>query len=97
MCLKYCVPLAAIGFIGATAWQYLDLPTGNTLVDAPRYEHHEMWTDGLSKNESDVETEAEAVESVEEVQTPHANDKVTDASSVTVKTVPVSVEKGGDQ
>ena len=97
MCLKYCVPLAAIGFIGATAWQYRDLPTGNTLVDAPRYEHHEMWTDGLSKNESDVEAEAEAVESVEEVQTPHANDKVTDASSVTVKTVPVSVEKGGDQ
>jgi len=31
MCLKYCVPLAAICFLGAVAWQALDLPSPNHL------------------------------------------------------------------
>lgn len=28
-CLKYCVPLAAVGFIGAVAWQALGIPSPN--------------------------------------------------------------------
>src|SRR5687768_6020830 len=31
-CLKYCVPLAAICFIGATAWKLLDLPSPHDLA-----------------------------------------------------------------
>jgi NADH-quinone oxidoreductase subunit H len=33
-CLKYCVPLAAFGFIGVLAWQLLDLPSPNHLLPA---------------------------------------------------------------
>jgi NADH-quinone oxidoreductase subunit H len=32
MCLKYCVPLAAICFIGALGWQVADLPSPNNLL-----------------------------------------------------------------
>ena len=31
-CLKYCVPLAAICFVGVLAWQMLGLPGPNDLV-----------------------------------------------------------------
>jgi hypothetical protein len=33
-CLKYCVPLAAIGFVGAVAWQVLAIPSPNDLLPA---------------------------------------------------------------
>ncbi|MAX22818.1 MAG: NADH-quinone oxidoreductase subunit H [Pirellulaceae bacterium] len=90
MCLKYCVPLAAVGFLGATAWQALDLPTGNSLMNSPRYSHHELWT--ADDSESTVE---EA--SSNEVQTPHEDDTHAAAKAVELKTVPVSVVKGGER
>jgi NADH-quinone oxidoreductase subunit H len=31
-CLKYCVPLAAVCFMGAVGWQLLELPTANNLA-----------------------------------------------------------------
>jgi len=44
MCLKYCVPIAAFGFIGAVGWEVLDLPTPNNLDEKSRYEYHEKWS-----------------------------------------------------
>jgi NADH-quinone oxidoreductase subunit H len=35
-CLKYCVPLAAIGFLGAVAWQLAGVPFLNDLAPADR-------------------------------------------------------------
>ncbi|MEC7564535.1 MAG: NADH-quinone oxidoreductase subunit NuoH [Planctomycetota bacterium] len=49
MCLKYCVPIAAFGFIGAVGWEVLDLPSLNNLDGKSRYEYHELW----SQEESD--------------------------------------------
>ena len=40
-CLKYCVPLAAIGFIGALLWQLYELPTLNQVNRGMVREH---WT-----------------------------------------------------
>jgi NADH-quinone oxidoreductase subunit H len=31
-CLKYCVPLAAVGFLGAVGWQLLELPSVSNLA-----------------------------------------------------------------
>jgi NADH-quinone oxidoreductase subunit H len=44
-CLKYCVPLAAICFIGALGWQLMDfLPTGGDLLPHRRpYQVREQW------------------------------------------------------
>jgi NADH-quinone oxidoreductase subunit H len=45
-CLKYCVPIAAIGFLGATLWQYW-IPNRNffgiTVVPPQSYELAELW------------------------------------------------------
>jgi NADH-quinone oxidoreductase subunit H len=43
-CLKYCVPIAAIGFAGAAWWQYV-WPHGAIPIwrSAAAYEVHEMW------------------------------------------------------
>ena len=46
-CLKYCVPIAAFGFVGALAWQVLELPSPNDW--APRWKEgraavREPWT-----------------------------------------------------
>ncbi len=35
MCLKYCVPLAAVCFVGVLAWQVLAWPSPNHLVRRP--------------------------------------------------------------
>jgi len=40
MCWKYCVPIAAFCFVGALAWQTLDLPTP---VKVPRSTIRETW------------------------------------------------------
>ena len=93
MCLKYCVPLAALGFIGATTWQYLDLPTANSLVGNPRYEKHEMWTEGVGVTPAADAGPASGIPDAE----PHSEDKTANADSVTVKTLPVSVVKGGER
>ena len=44
-CLKYCVPIAAFGFLGALVWQVNQLPTFNDLpvVGINRFEAHESW------------------------------------------------------
>ncbi len=44
MCWKYCVPIAAICFVGVLAWQYYDIPFINDLAPwQPRYELREHW------------------------------------------------------
>ena len=40
MCWKYCVPIAAVCFVGALAWRTFDWPTPNTI---PRLEVREQW------------------------------------------------------
>ncbi|MEO8496087.1 MAG: complex I subunit 1 family protein [Planctomycetota bacterium] len=44
-CLKYCVPLAAFGFLGAMCWQMFELPALNDLpvVGIHRFEARESW------------------------------------------------------
>ncbi len=93
MCLKYCVPLAAVGFLGATAWQALDLPTANSLLGSPRYHHHELWTHGLEHQQGSENASSEASDD----ETPHAEDKTVKADEVFANTVPVSVVKGGER
>lgn len=41
-CLKYCVPIAAVCFVGSMTWETLDLPSLNTIN---RYEVHEDWSE----------------------------------------------------
>ena len=94
MCLKYCVPLAAIGFLGATTWQALDLPTGTTLTGSHRYEYHELWTAGLKDK---VLLDQDETADSSEAPIPHENDTQTEVNKVPLKTVPVSVLKGGER
>lgn len=94
MCLKYCVPLAAIGFLGATTWQALDLPTGTTLTGSHRYEYHELWTAGLKDK---VLLDQDETADSSETPIPHENDTQTEVKKVPLKTVPVSVLKGGER
>ena len=44
-CLKYCVPIAAFGFLGALFWQVNELPTSNDLpgIGINRFEARESW------------------------------------------------------
>lgn len=44
-CLKYCVPIAAFGFLGALVWEVNQLPTFNDLpvVGINRFEARESW------------------------------------------------------
>ncbi len=43
-CLKYCTPIAAVMFVGATGWKYLQLPSLNGLVPRrPMGEVREYW------------------------------------------------------
>ena len=44
-CLKYCVPIAAVCFVGSMTWETLDLPSMNTIN---RYEVHEDWSEDLA-------------------------------------------------
>ena len=44
-CLKYCVPLAAVFFVGAMFWQLWDMPTGNDLVGFHRGSQTEHWVE----------------------------------------------------
>jgi NADH-quinone oxidoreductase subunit H len=41
-CLKYCVPIAAVAFLGATIWQ-LQLPNGLTSLPNGAHEVRELW------------------------------------------------------
>lgn len=51
-CLKYCVPLAAICFLGAVGWQLWGLPSPNDLAPAARRgEVREAWVLQLEANE----------------------------------------------
>ena len=57
MCLKYCVPLAAICFVGVLTWQVIGLPTPNHWIPlAESGEVREPWaesTDGGLKRHRD--------------------------------------------
>jgi NADH-quinone oxidoreductase subunit H len=51
-CLKYCVPLAAICFLGAMAWQVMGIPFLNDLAPArPRSEVREAWVLEAARDE----------------------------------------------
>lgn len=56
-CLKYCVPLAAVGFLGALCWRVAELPTPANLLPDPiginRSEVREAWV-----HEADRELQA---------------------------------------
>jgi NADH-quinone oxidoreductase subunit H len=57
-CLKYCVPIAAFGFLGALFWQASEFPTLNDLpgIGINRFEAHESWV-----RQADQELRAAAV------------------------------------
>jgi NADH-quinone oxidoreductase subunit H len=42
VCLKYCVPIAAVAFLGATGWQYR-FPNGVTTLPNSANEVRELW------------------------------------------------------
>ncbi|MCA9119331.1 MAG: NADH-quinone oxidoreductase subunit NuoH [Planctomycetaceae bacterium] len=44
-CLKYCVPIAAFGFVGALVWQVREMPSLSDLpvVGINRFDAHESW------------------------------------------------------
>ena len=62
-CLKYCVPLAAICFLGAMFWQLSGAPTGNDLVGFHRGSQTESWVEA-----ADRAAEAELESSVSRVR-----------------------------
>jgi NADH:ubiquinone oxidoreductase subunit H len=46
MCWKYCVPIAAVGFLVVLGWQYFGLWSPNDLVPSPiRSEIRESWVE----------------------------------------------------
>ena len=53
MCWKYCVPIAAIGFLGVLGWQYAGLWSPNDLLPSPqRAEVRESWVEvGATSND----------------------------------------------
>lgn len=76
-CLKYCVPIAAICFLGAMFWQAFGMPTGASLpppIGLKRYAVRESWVvqadrergpDSTSASPSDVPSRGETVPSAE--------------------------------
>jgi NADH-quinone oxidoreductase subunit H len=59
-CLKYCVPIAAVAFLGATTWQYA-FPDGLLLkMDKSAYTLRERWP-ALAAGDEDTAEPAEAV------------------------------------
>jgi NADH-quinone oxidoreductase subunit H len=57
-CLKYCVPLAAMCFVGVILWQLWGLPTGNWLL--PMYRPHEVRESWVLAEETTTESSAES-------------------------------------
>ena len=47
MCLKYCLPLAAICFLGAVGWQLFGLPSPNDLVPVTAAGQAGVWEGGV--------------------------------------------------
>jgi NADH-quinone oxidoreductase subunit H len=58
-CLKYCTPIAAVMFVGATSWKYLQLPSINNLLPMQRPgEVREFWlANQLGTRNSELGTE----------------------------------------
>ena len=54
-CLKYCVPIAAFGFLGALIWQVNECPTFNDLpgVGIHRFEARESWVVEADRQRAD--------------------------------------------
>ncbi len=93
-CLKYCVPLAALCFLGAMFWQLFDAPTGNDLTGFNRGSQTESWVetaDGDLQQDDPAEAADEAEgggDGVQAVADPSTDRKTADRSGG-------SVEKGG--
>jgi len=96
-CLKYCVPLAAVFFLGAMSWQLLDLPTGNDLVGFNRASQTEHWVEMADREfMKRVEAEAAAAKAKEApVMEEAAIPAILDAGRVSVNEAERAVEKGG--
>ena len=93
-CLKYCVPLAAICFLGAMFWQLFDFPTGNDLTGFNRGAQTESWVEtadrDLQQDEpAGPEDEVEAGNDAAQAVVGPAADREIAVESV------VSAEKGG--
>ncbi len=53
-CLKYCVPLAAVCFLGAMFWQLNGMPTGNDLMGFQRGLQTEGWVETADREATAV-------------------------------------------
>lgn len=96
-CLKYCVPIAAICFLGALAWEALDLPSPNNLdlmSSQPKSTVRENWVVPTRKLSSENKTTSNqpAPTTVASQQDPAANAAVASGS----QDGPKSGEPGGD-
>ena len=61
-CLKYCVPIAAVCFLGALAWEALDIPSPNDLdlmSSQPKSTVRENWVVPTKKISSDTEASSD--------------------------------------
>jgi NADH-quinone oxidoreductase subunit H len=96
-CLKYCVPLAAVCFIGATAWQIFRLPTPTTIN---RSEVRESWArrqldrDRVAEVVRLREVAAQTIRDTQLAQDP-ANDTRPAAGSLTTSATEDQSPEGG--
>jgi NADH-quinone oxidoreductase subunit H len=59
-CLKYCVPIAAVAFLGATLWQYM-WPGGLIFgMDPTAYEVREQWAEAEAASTEELEADRTA-------------------------------------
>ena len=62
-CLKYCMPLAAVFFVGSMMWLVTDLPTGHDVLGSPMGETREVWVLQQNRGEAAIAADEEDADS----------------------------------
>jgi NADH-quinone oxidoreductase subunit H len=93
-CLKYCVPLAAVCFIGATAWQLFQLPTPTTIN---RGEVRENWARRLMDREKPAQDDVAEVARLRAKALANDADRSPEATTRSLATSATSLQEGGSR
>lgn len=95
-CLKYCVPIAAICFLGALAWEAFDMPSPNNLdlmTNQPKSTVRENWVVPTKKLSAENKAPPEQSSPTAESQQTRAADTAVATGS---QDKPKSSQSGGD-
>ena len=95
-CLKYCVPIAAICFLGALAWEAFDMPSPNNLdlmTNQPKSTVRENWVVPTKKLSAENKAPPEQPSPTVESQQTRAADTAVATGS---QDKPKSPQPGGD-